>query len=252
MGPVGALLLQAAASTDAARQAGGGLVEVVAIIAIAVIGVVLIALLAVLIPAVLGLRKAAARMETLAERISGKLDPIMGHATNIADNADYISTAVRADVGEVSATLRRANERLELAMDASEGRVRELGALLRLFQNEVERAFVSGTSTLRGFRAGADSLRYDAIDLLDELDELEDEEEFEGEEEFEDEEDFLAELDTLPADDAVTASDEIGDEIEDTLEDGEETDDGYEWARDGGDGGDGPAARPRIRRHPSE
>ena len=244
MGPMGAFLLQSAASADAARQAtaNGGLVEVVAIIAIAVIGLVLIALLAVLIPAVLGLRKTAVKMETLMDRISGELDPILGHAKRVADNAEHISTVVRADVGEVSGTLRRANDRLNLALDATERRVRELGALLRLFQDEVEHTFVSGSSMLRGFRAGADSLRYDAMDLLDELDELEDE----------DDEDLVEDFDDLPEGVAIVDAQEIDDDIEDTLEDREETDDGYEWARDGGDGRDGPAARPRIRHRPDE
>ncbi|HEU6453119.1 MAG TPA: hypothetical protein VFT57_16995 [Gemmatimonadaceae bacterium] len=244
MGPMGAFLLQSAASAAAARQAtaNGGLVEVVAIIAIAVIGLVLIALLAVLIPAVLGLRKTAAKMETLMDRVSGELDPILGHAKRVADNAEHISTVVRADVGEVSGTLRRANDRLNLALDATERRVRELGALLRLFQDEVEHTFVSGSSMLRGFRAGADSLRYDAMDLLDELDELEDE----------DDEDLVEDFDDLPEGVAIVDAQEIDDDIEDTLEDREETDDGYEWARDGGDGRDGPAARPRIRHRPDE
>ncbi len=242
MGPVGALLLQSAASADAARQASGGLVEIVAIIAIAVIGLVLIALLAVLIPAVLGLRRTAVKLETLMDRVSGELDPILGHAKRVADNAEHITTVVRADVGEVSGTLRRANDRLKLALDATERRARELGALLRLFQDEVEQTFVSGTSVLRGFRAGADSLRYDAMELLEELDELEDE----------DGEDLVVDFDDLPEDGTMVDPDEIDDEIEDTLEDGEETDDGYEWARDGGDGRDGPAARPRIRHRPEE
>jgi hypothetical protein len=217
-------------------------VEVVAIIAIAVIGLVLIALLAVLIPAVLGLRRTAVKMETLMDRVSGELDPILGHAKRVADNAEHISTVVRADVGEVSGTLRRANDRLNLALDATERRVRELGALLRLFQDEVEHTFVSGSSMLRGFRAGADSLRYDAMDLLDELDELEDE----------DDEDLVEDFDDLQESGAIVDAQEVDDEIEDTLEDREETDDGYEWARDGGDGRGGPAARPRIRHRPDE
>lgn len=242
MGPVGALLLQAASGAGAARQAtaGGGLVEVIAIIAIAVIGLALIALLAILIPAVLGLHKVAGKMEAVIDRISGELDPIIGHAKSIADNADYISTAVRADVGDVSGTLRRANDRLNVALDATERRVKELGALLRIFQDEVEQTLVSGTSLLRGLRAGADSLRYDAIDLLDEMDDLED-----------DPEEFLDEPGDLPADGTILDSDEIDEEIEDTLEEAEETEDGYEWARDGGDGGDASAARPRIRRRPA-
>jgi hypothetical protein len=245
MGPAGAFLLQSAASADAARQASGGLVEVVAIIAIAVIGLVLIALLAVLIPAVLGLRKTAVKMETLMDRISGELDPILGHARRVADNAEHISTVVRADVGEVSGTLTRANDRLNLALDATERRVRELGALLRLFQDEVEHTFVSGSSMLRGFRAGADSLRYDAMDLLDELDELDELED-------EDDEDLVEDFDDLQESGAIVDAQEVDDEIEDTLEDREETDDGYEWARDGGDGRGGPAARPRIRHRPEE
>jgi uncharacterized protein YoxC len=245
MGPAGAFLLQSAASADAARQASGGLVEVVAIIAIAVIGLVLIALLAVLIPAVLGLRKTAVKMETLMDRISGELDPILGHAKRVADNAEHISTVVRADVGEVSGTLRRANDGLNLALDATERRVRELGALLRLFQDEVEHTFVSGSSMLRGFRAGADSLRYDAMDLLDELDELDELED-------EDDEDLVEDFDDLQESGAIVDAQEVDDEIEDTLEDREETDDGYEWARDGGDGRGGPAARPRIRHRPDE
>jgi hypothetical protein len=120
--------------------------------------------------------------------------------------------------------------------------VRELGALLRLFQDEVEHTFVSGSSMLRGFRAGADSLRYDAMDLLDELDELEDE----------DDEDLVEDFDDLQESGAIVDAQEVDDEIEDTLEDREETDDGYEWARDGGDGRGGPAARPRIRHRPDE
>ncbi|HEU4586434.1 MAG TPA: hypothetical protein VFR95_11835 [Gemmatimonadaceae bacterium] len=244
MGLVGALLLQSAAGADAARQAtaSGGLVEVVAIIAIAVIGLVLIALLAVLIPAVLGLRKTAVKLERLMDRVSGELDPIFGHARRVAENAEHISTVVRADVGKVSGTLSRANERLELALDATERRVKELGALLRLFQDEVERTFVSGTSVLRGFRAGADSLRYDAMELLDELDELEDE----------DDEDLVDDFDDLPESGTMVDADAIDDEIDDTLEDVEETDDGYEWAGDGGDGRDVPAPRPRIRHRPPE
>lgn len=241
IGSAGELLLQAASGTDAARQAtaGGGSVEAIAIIAIAVIGLVLIALLAVLIVTALGLRRAATKLEAMMDRVSKGLDPIMGHARSIADNADYISTAVRADVGDVSGTVKRANDRLNVALDATDRRVRELGALLRIFQDEVEQTLISGTSLLRGFRAGADTLRYDAIDLLDDMDDIEDEPE-----------DFIDEIDDLATGGTILDSDEVDEEVEDTLEEAEETEDGYEWARDGGDGGDTSAERPRIRRRP--
>jgi hypothetical protein len=274
MGPVGALLLQAAGGADAARSAGGGAVEVIAIIAIAIIGLALIALLAVLIPAVLELRKAAGKMEVILDRISGDLDPVITRAKSIADNADYITGVVRADVGEVSGTIRRAKDGLNVALDTTEKRVKELGALLRLFQDEVEQTFVSGTSMLRGFRAGADALRQDALGLLDEMDNVEDdfEEDFGVDpEELEDvageyidesgdlraagtildsdevDEELDAEIDDLDDD----FEDEFDDDIEDTLEDAEGMDDGYDWARDGGDGDGDAAAKPRIRRRPA-
>lgn len=241
MGSVGALLLQATSGADAARQAtaGGGSVEVIAIIAIAVIGLVLIALLAVLIVTALGLRRAAAKMEAMMDRVSGKLDPIIGHATTIADNADYISTAVRGEVGKVSGTLTRANDRANAALDVTERRVKELGVLLRIFQDEVEQTLISGTSLLRGFRAGAETLRHDATDLLDDLDDLED-----------DPDDFIDEPDDLVTRGTILDADEIDDEVEDTFAEAEEVQDGYDWARDGGDGGDASAERPRIRRRP--
>jgi len=246
LGPVSALLLQAAAGVEPVRQttAGGGAVNTIAIIAMGVIGLVLIALLAALIAAVLGLRRVAGKMEAVVDRLSGDLDPMLGQAKRIAGNADYITNAVRVHVEDVSGTVRRANEGLNVGLDATERRVKELGALLRIFQDEVEQTFVSGTSLLRGFRAGADSLRNDAIDLLDDMDLIEDES-------IEDEsEDFIDEPDDLLTGGTILDADEIDDEVEDTLEEAEETEDGYDWARDGGDGGDAPAARPRIRRRP--
>ena len=245
------MLLQAAGS-DAARQAtaGGGLLEVLAIIAIAIVALLLIALLVMLIPAVRAFRKASEKMEAVIDRISGEVDPIIGHAKSIADNADYISTAVRANVDDVSLTVRRANDRLNEALDASERRVRELGALLRVFQDEVEHTFVSGTSALRGMRAGAGALRDGTLDLLDELDDLEDEP-IEDEPIEDEPEEYVDEPGEFPESGTILDSDEIDDEIEDTLEEGEEMDDGYDWARDGRDGGDDLEERPRIRRRPA-
>ena len=242
-GSVGTFLLQATSESIGARQAatGGGLLETLAIVAIAIVALLLIALLVVLIPAVRSLRRTSEKMEALLGRLSGDLDPIVGHATRIADNADYISTAVRADIGQLSQTARRANDRLNEALDVSERRVRELAALLRVFQDEVEHAFVSGTSLIRGFRVGADVMREGTGDLFDDLDDLE-----------EDPEDFPDEPGEPLGSGTILDSDaDIDDEIEDTLEAGEETDDGYDWPRDGGGRGDGFDERPRIRRRPA-
>lgn len=248
-GSVGASLLQAASDVMGTRQAaaGSGLLETLAVVAIVIVAIFLIALLLLLIPAVRSLRRTSEKAEALLSRISGDLDPVIRHATSVADNADYISTAVRADMGQVTLTVRRVNDRLNEALDASERRVRELGALLRVFQDEVEHTLVSGTSIARGIRAGADALRSGADDFLDDLSELEDEGD-EGEEpdELLDEPGEFTQRGTI-----LDSNGDIREDIEDTLEEGEDRDNGYDWARDGGVGGDGHEERPRIRRRPA-
>lgn len=244
-GSVGAWLLQAASDSIGTRHAmaAGGVLDTLAVVAITVVALLLIALLILLIPAVRSLRRTSEKMEAVLGRLSGELDPIVRHATSIADNADYISTAVRADIGHVSLTVRRANDGLNEALDASERRVREVGALLRVFQDEVEHTFVSGTSVVRGFRAGADALRDRADDFLEDedMEELDDEPD-----DFADEPGEFGERGTI-----LDSDYDIDDEIEDTLEEGEETDNAYDWARDRGDGGDDLEGRPRIRRRPA-
>jgi uncharacterized protein YoxC len=237
------LLLQAASESIGASQAtaGGGLLETLAVVAIAIIALLLIALLLLLIPTVRSLRRATEKMEDVLGRVSREMDPVVRHATNIADNADYISTAVRADVGQLSLTVRRANDAVNGVLDDSERRVKELGALLRVFQNEVEQTLVSATSILRGVRAGAEALRDGADDFLDELDDDEEESD-----DLMDEPDEFLESGTI-----LDLDDEANQEIEDTLVEGEEMEDGYDWKRDGGDGGDDLEERPRIRRRPA-
>lgn len=242
-GSLGVLLLQAASDVIGARQAtaGGGLLVTLAIVAIVIVALFLVALLLLLIPTVRSLRRASEKMEAVLGRLSRDMDPIVRHATSIADNADYISTAVRADVGQLTLTVRRANDKVNEALDASERRVRELGALLRVFQDEVEHTVVSGTSMLRGVRAGAEALRVGAEDFLEGLDDVDEEAD-----DFVDEPGEFLESGTI-----LDSDDEVDEEIEDTLVEGEETDDGYDWARDGGERGDDHEERPRIRRRPA-
>jgi uncharacterized protein YoxC len=225
LGWAGAFLLQNAAGTVAAGQAapGGRVLGVIAMIAIAVIGLTLVALAATLVPTLLGLRKAAAKMESVLDRLGTELDPIIGHARSVADNADYISTAVRADVGNFRNTIRRANDGVDAALDATERRVRELGALLRLLQDEVEHTFVSGTSMLRGVRVGADALRHGAAELLSELEdeddeELEYEDDFESDDEYdiEDDEELIDGPDDLAASGMMLDVEDSNGEIDDT------------------------------------
>ncbi|HEY9449996.1 MAG TPA: hypothetical protein VIQ60_09580 [Gemmatimonadaceae bacterium] len=197
------------------RAVGGtGWLSVLTGIAIVLVALLLIALLVVLLPAARSVRRASERAEALLDRMAGDLQPIMRHLTSIADNADYISTAVRSDVGKVSQTVRQADERLNEALVASERRVRELGALLRLVQDEVEHAVVSTTAIVRGMGAGAAAFRNETAEFLDS--------------------------------DVLLDSDDELEEPPDEAE-AEEMEYGDDWARHGGARDE---ERPRIRRRP--
>lgn len=137
--------------------------------------VVFLALMLILLPAVARFRKTAAQFARVLAHIERSIDPVTTHAARIADNVDYVTTSVRADVQEIRRTLRDANDGVRNAIEASERRLHELGALLRLVQDEAEHAFVRTASTLRGVQAGAASLQEDTAPFDDdELDDLDD------------------------------------------------------------------------------
>jgi len=139
----------------AQTSAAGGWLGVLLSIAIIVLTVLLLVLVVVLVPTLLSLRKTMEESQKLVALLSRETGPISQRITRVADNLDYITTAVRADLHQLSRTLRDANARLGDAIDASELRVREFGALAGFAQEEAERAVVSAAAALRGVRAGA-------------------------------------------------------------------------------------------------
>jgi uncharacterized protein YoxC len=176
----------------------------------AVTALVFLALMVILIPAVAKFRKTATQFAKVLQHIEHSIDPVTKHASRIADNVEYVTTSVRADVQELRRTLHDANTGVRNAIGSTEQRLHELGALLRLAQNEAEHAFVSTASTLRGMQAGAASFqeRVRPLDDDDDDDDLDD-----------------LDVDTVAADDAA-----------------EEMDDGYD------DGPAFGRAEPRIKR----
>jgi uncharacterized protein YoxC len=134
-----------------------------------VISIALIALAVGLIPAAWNFRKSYKKVNELLDRIYGDINPIMRHASSVADNLNYVSTAVRQDVARLQATVAAANARLDEATRLTERRVRDFNALLEVVQSEAEAAFVSTAASLRGVREGAASFR-DAVELDFELD----------------------------------------------------------------------------------
>lgn len=153
-------------------------------IASIVIALVLLAISISLIPAAWNTRKFYAQVNDIVKRFKNDVDPILRHVNDVAENVNYISTAVRADVEQLQRTIAATQQRLTQAAAVTEQRVGEFNALMNVVQEEAESLFISTASTVRGVQAGADTFRrfqtgeaeLDATYSDDELDELFDDE----------------------------------------------------------------------------
>ena len=124
-------------------------------------GIMTLALLAMaiaLVPAAWNFRKTYKRTSKLLERIEADVMPLTKHAHAIADNLDYITTAIRADVGMIQDTLKAGREGLERGLVKTEEKINEFNALLDVVQGEAEGIFVSTAATVRGVKTGASHL----------------------------------------------------------------------------------------------
>jgi uncharacterized protein YoxC len=144
----------------------------------------ILALTVVLIPAAWNFRNSYKKINDLIDRFYGDIGPLVRNANAVADNVNYITTAIRVDVQQFNQTVTLANERLTTAVKGAERRLNELEALMRVVQREAEDAFVSTASTLRGVRAGATTLR-DQVEngVIADLGRLEDDDALEESEE---------------------------------------------------------------------
>ena len=121
--------------------------------------IAILVLTVALVPAAWNFRKSYKRVNELIDRFYGDIGPLVRNANTVADNVNYITTAIRVDVQQFNQTVALANERLTVAVKTAEQRLNELDALMRVVQREAEDAFISTASTLRGVRAGATTLR---------------------------------------------------------------------------------------------
>jgi uncharacterized protein YoxC len=119
-----------------------------------VMTITVIILTVALVPAAWNFRKSYKKVSDMLDKIYGDINPLMRHASAIADNVDYISTAIRVDIQQVSQTVAAVNQRLQQAVGAAEERIDQLNALLEVVQEEAESAFVTTASTIRGVRTG--------------------------------------------------------------------------------------------------
>lgn len=128
--------------------------EKVTSIASGLLTITIMILAVVLVPAAWNFRKSYKKVSDMLDKIYGDVNPLMRHASAIADNIDYITTSIRVDVQQVSQTVAAVNQRLQQAVQSAEGRINELNALLDVVQEEAESAFVVTASTIRGVTTG--------------------------------------------------------------------------------------------------
>lgn len=131
-----------------------GLWDKITSIASGVMTITVIVLTVALVPAAWNFRKSYKKISDMLDKVYGDVNPLMRHASAIADNVDYISTAMRVDVQQVSQTVAAVNQRLQRAVGAAEERIDQLNALLDVVQEEAESAFVTTASTIRGVQTG--------------------------------------------------------------------------------------------------
>jgi len=138
-----------------------GWFDTVTAVASGLMTVALLVLAVALVPAAWNFRKSYAKVSDLLDKVYGDVNPLMRHASAIADNVNYITTSVRSDVQQVNATIAAANQRLQQAVSLTEQRLNEFNALLEVVQHEAETMFVATASTVRGVRTGAAALHHE-------------------------------------------------------------------------------------------
>jgi uncharacterized protein YoxC len=131
-----------------------GLWSKITSVASGIMTITVIILTVALVPAAWNFRKSYKKVSDMLDKIYGDVNPLMRHASAIADNVDYVSTAIRVDIQQVSQTVAAVNQRLQQAAAAAEERINQLNSLLEVVQEEAESAFVTTASTIRGVQTG--------------------------------------------------------------------------------------------------
>lgn len=122
-----------------------GILElVVLLLGAAVLGSFLLLLLAV--------RRALLRMTAAAERLIEDTRPILHEASATVGEARAMVATVRQDVNKVTGAAGAIGDQLLDATEATAQRIREVGAVLDVVQEELEETALAGAQALRGLR----------------------------------------------------------------------------------------------------
>ncbi len=105
------------------------------------------------------LRSVLRTVRSLQSELTPKVEPLLGQVTQIAEKANQVADDLRQDVDTVHDTVAEINRRVRHAADATEQRLRRLGAVLDIVQEEAEKLLIETTATARGAQAAARALR---------------------------------------------------------------------------------------------
>jgi uncharacterized protein YoxC len=129
--------------------------------------IAILVLTVALVPAAWNFRNSYKRVNKLLDRIENDIAPIVRHASSIADNVNYVTTALRSDMQQVSQTITSTNQKVVHAIGMAEKRLNDFNALLAVAQEEAESALVTTASGLRGARTTAERLRTGPVSHVD-------------------------------------------------------------------------------------
>lgn len=107
----------------------------------------------------LQVRRLLRKVDPLLRQVQAHVDPILGHVRDVGENVNYMSSAIRADVQQLTELVDDTRRRLNRSAHATEQRIREFNALLGVMQGEAERLFIDTASTIRGVQAGTETYR---------------------------------------------------------------------------------------------
>lgn len=155
--PHTASVQQALADTVVTVQARGGW-DVASDVAVVVLSLALVATFVALLVFLIRVGRLERALTSAAREAVGRAGPLVDRSRDVADNVEFITRALRTDVERLNASVRSLTDRLGQASERMEERIEEFNALMEVVQSEAEAIFIDTASTVRGVRAGAQSL----------------------------------------------------------------------------------------------
>lgn len=131
-----------------------GVLTVIGLVLWIVLSLILLGGLLYAVPTFRRISRLLNRLDRMLERADGEMASTLEHLKRAADNADYITTAVRSDVEAVGDTVDQAARSTRRMLKMAEERAVEINGFLEVVQEEAEETFLSTASVLRALRGG--------------------------------------------------------------------------------------------------